>query len=125
MNTFKDVISIRRKDKKLTLRKLSELTGISASYLSEIEHGVKLPPKNPTKIERLAYALDYDLKKLSDLAQAERAKGKMPNILAKLLGQDQELALALYREAENNEEELEELRKIFKEALKSWKARRK
>ncbi len=92
MESFKKILSARRRHNKLTLRKLSQLTGISASYLSEIENGVKFPPKNESKIKRIANALQYDHKKLMDLVQKERAKGKVPSVLEKLFAQDEELA---------------------------------
>ncbi len=125
MVSFKKILSTRRRRNKLTLRNLSELTGISASYLSEIENGVKLPPKDEDKIKRLANALQYDNEKLMALSQKARAKGKVPNVLEKLFAQDEELAWGLCREAEKNEHNIDELRDFFKSALKSWEEKKK
>jgi len=99
MVCFKQILSSRRKYNKLTLRKLSQLTGISVSYLSEIENGVKLPPKNESKIKQIAKALQYDHKKLMDLAQKERIRKTFFNMFEKLFIQDKEFALALCYEA--------------------------
>lgn len=108
MKTFKEFLCERRKSKKLTLRRLGELTEISASYLSEIENGVKPPPTDESKIEKIASALECDARELLKLAQIQRATGSMSNILSKLFGQDDDLAWSLCREAENNEEQLRE-----------------
>ncbi len=125
MKSFRKIVSEKRREKKLTLRKLGELTGISASYLSEIENGVKLPPKDKDKIKKLANTLGYEFKRLLTLAQKERTKGKIPNVLERLFGQDDELALGLCREAEKDDTNFEELREVFKDALKSWEAKKK
>ena len=125
MKSFKKIVSEKRREKRLTLRKLGQLTGISASSLSEIENGVKLPPKAENKIKKLANTLGCEFKLLLKSAQTERAKGKIPNVLARLFGHDDELAWGLCREAENNEGNFEELREIFKDALKAWEASKK
>ncbi len=125
MTTFKKILSEQRRNNKLTLRKLSELTGISASYLSEIENGVKLPPKKETSIKRIAKALNYDSARLIDLSQNERAKGRLPSVLEKLFSQDEELAWGLCREAETDENNIQEFREFIKEALKSWEEKKK
>ncbi len=123
--SFKEILSKLRRQHKLTLRKLSELTEISASYLSEIENGVKLPPKDERKIRRLAQVLQYDPVKLIELAQKERAKGKIPNVLEKLFAQDEELTWGLCREAEKDEEDIARFRDFIKNALKKWEEKQK
>ncbi|WP_417914195.1 helix-turn-helix domain-containing protein [Candidatus Electronema sp. JM] len=108
MKTFKEFLCERRKSRKLTLRRLGELTDISASYLSEIENGVKQPPTDESKLKKLASALECDFVELLKIAQIQRATGSMSNILSKLFGQDDDLAWSLCREAENNEDQLRE-----------------
>lgn len=60
----KVVTALRQKDG-LSLRALAEATGISPSYLSKIEAGVKNP--EPTVALRLANALDVPLEAIYDL----------------------------------------------------------
>ena len=49
-----------RSDKKLSLQQLSDMSGVSVSYMNEIENGKKYP--KPDKITELAKALEttYD-----------------------------------------------------------------
>lgn len=44
-----------RKGNRLTIAELSSMTGIPASYISQIEHGIKNP--RPAKVDLLAAAL--------------------------------------------------------------------
>lgn len=55
-----------RHDKKLTLVKLSALTGISKTTLNEIENGNRMP--NMLQMEKIAQALDM---RISDLYESE------------------------------------------------------
>ena len=58
-----DLLYQSRKAKKWTVRDLAEKAGISPSYVSLIENGVKIP--DAATIERLGRALDLDEKLLS------------------------------------------------------------
>ena len=61
-------LSAFRSYRRLTLRQLAEATGVTASYISEIEHGLK--PGSTTALARLATALDTRLDVLAmDLAE--------------------------------------------------------
>ena len=42
------------------LRKLGQLVGLSPSYLSEIEHGRRMPPRDEEKIHDLALVLNLE-----------------------------------------------------------------
>lgn len=52
-----------RKEKKLTLKELSDLTGLSAGYLCHLEHGSR---SNPSKkvIEKLTCVLEISVEEL-------------------------------------------------------------
>ena len=57
--SFGEALAEKRKAKKLSIRKLSALAGISASYLSYIERGIHGPPSMEVTIQ-LAEALEAD-----------------------------------------------------------------
>lgn len=57
MNTFGDELKRIRKENKISIRKLGELSGISHAYISQIENGKRGKPK-PDLIKKLAKALD-------------------------------------------------------------------
>lgn len=56
-------LSAFRKHRRLTLRELSQATGMAASYISEIERGVK--PGSVSALARLADALDTTIDALA------------------------------------------------------------
>ncbi len=113
---FGDLISRARGIKKITLRKLSELVGLSASFLSEIEHGRRMPPKDEDRIRNLSLVLDIDEDELIEAARRERLK-KRPKFFDKLFETDKELAWGFYRAAEEATED--DLQEAFRKALKS------
>lgn len=124
MATFKNMISERRKEKGLTLRQLGKLVEISPSYLSEIEHGVKPPPKEEKKINMLAQVLGLSKKNLLELAQTARLTGTVPNVLSKWLNQEQEIALGLCRVAED-EESMKEFNELIKKFISDMEEKQK
>ena len=74
-NTFKPfrvVMRKARKEKLLTLRELGCLVGCKPSQLSEIESGIRNPPKQDEFIKKLCHALKLDFEKTKKLIQNER-----------------------------------------------------
>lgn len=57
MNTFGENLRKLRKEKGLTVRKLSELSGVAHSYLSQVETGKRGVPKVET-LEKIAVGLN-------------------------------------------------------------------
>ncbi|MFA9559856.1 helix-turn-helix domain-containing protein [Evansella sp. AB-rgal1] len=57
MNTFGENLRKLRKEKGLTVRKLSELSGVAHSYLSQVETGKRGVPKVET-LEKIAAGLN-------------------------------------------------------------------
>ena len=49
MDTFGEIISSARKNKGMTLKKVSQFMNLSISYLCDIEKGRKLPPEERAK----------------------------------------------------------------------------
>jgi len=122
MKNFGAFILKIRKEKGLTLRKLGELAGISPSYLSEIENGSKLPPKEGGKLENLACVLGVNLQELKSRSFIDRETKGKSSIFTRIFGQDDELAVSLYRQTEDSsKEELEELKGYLEQAIHSWK----
>ena len=80
-----------RKGKQFSFSQLSQLSGLSISYLNEIEKGKKYPKED--KIESLAAALDVPIKELTSIEL-----GKKLSPLAELLNSNflSELPLDLF-----------------------------
>lgn len=70
---FGDQIRMKRKEKKLTLAQLSEITGISRSYLTQLEGGTKQNP-SPENIRLLAESLGIDRQSLELAVEAESSE---------------------------------------------------
>jgi transcriptional regulator with XRE-family HTH domain len=115
---FGQMLETARQAKRITLRKLGQLVGLSPSYLSEIEHGRRLPPKDEEKIQDLAVVLNLDEDELIKAAKRERIK-KGPKIFNKLFSADQDLAWGLYRAAEDASDD--DIQIAFRKALESLK----
>ncbi len=126
MKKFREVLKEARKKKKLTLRRLGELTGISPSYLSEIETGAKLPPKDTNKLKQLAEALGLDLTYLIKISRNDRIAGKLNKIVFSSIDS---LAYSLFREDQIEEradkEDLERLKKMLEETIRKWEDSKK
>lgn len=118
MSIFGKMIEEARRQKRLTLRKLGQLVGLAPSFLSEIENGKRLPPKDEDKINDLAIVLNVDADKLIDAAREDRVKLK-PKIFERL---DRDLAWGLCRESEAVSDDT--LQKAFTRALEILKAGR-
>ncbi len=70
-NDFANAIRKRRKERRQTLAALSDATGISIPYLSELERGTKQPPLGDV-LDALASELELDRKELGELAFQSR-----------------------------------------------------
>ena len=66
--TLGDKIRLLRTEKKVSIRKLSDLTGLSKSTLSDIENNKSKKPTVDT-IERVARALEIPISELFDEEQ--------------------------------------------------------
>lgn len=113
---FGDLLATARMKKKITLRKLSQLVSLSPSFLSELEKGRKMPPKDDEKLHDLALILNINEEHLKHAARKERVK-KSPKLFEKLFNADQDLAWGLYRAAEDASED--DLQAAFRKALDS------
>ena len=65
--SFGSVLRDQRRKRKLTVSHLASLSGMSASYLSRIEHG-QLPPPSAKMMHRLAMALNIEVGALQSAA---------------------------------------------------------
>lgn len=101
---FGQLMSKSRNIKKVTLRKLSQLVGLSPSFLSEVETGRRLPPKDEEKLRDIALVLGQDPELLIQTARKERVK-KDSKIFDKIFNIDKDLAWGLYRAAEDESDE--------------------
>jgi len=111
---FGELLGNARRNKKITLRKLGQLTGLTPSFLSEIEMGRRFPPKEEEKIRDLALILNEDPDKLLKAARSERVR-KNSKLSEKLFSVDPELALGLYRIVDDVTDD--DLERAFRKAL--------
>lgn len=112
--SFGELLKAGRRARKITLRKLGELVGITHGYLSEIEAGKKLPPKEPETIENLAIVLGLDKDELQESAKVVRATHGS-RLFDKIIGSDGELAWGFYRATQTSSPE--DLRAALKTVL--------
>lgn len=101
--TFGQILYEARKAKRLTLRKLGQLVGLSPSFLSEIERGKRLPPKDEENIRDIAIVLNVNQDKFLESARKERILQK-PELFQKMYYRNQNLAWGLYRAIEENDD---------------------
>ena len=57
---MKEILKVARNSKKLSTRKLSELTNIDQALISKFESGIRIPTK--VQIQKLVTVLDLNLK---------------------------------------------------------------
>ncbi len=101
---FGDLIAQARKARRITLRDLGLMMGVSPGYISEIEHGRRLPPAKEDMLQKFARKLGMSLNELEAAAKIERSS-RSPGFIEKALGQNRELAMNLYRAGENASED--------------------
>ena len=99
-----------------TVREFARETGLDVAYVSRLENGVTLPPKDSTKLARLASALGItegteEWQRFFDLAAV--AKNQLPDDL-----RDDERIIsvlpAFYRALRNRAMDDDELKKLLK-----------
>lgn len=122
MGRFGEILSQRRKEKKVNLRKLAEAVGISPSYLSDLENGKRLPPSgdNEKYKDLLNEIIDYleltnDQKEELLIAADEELinKGYVTNEMSAYLNNNQAAVVALRKATTKNVEE-EKWKKIIR-----------
>ena len=64
-----EAISLKRLDKKLTQRQVSDFTGLSRNYISDIENGRYMPSVDA--LTKLARCLDLDLNFLLSMTEMQ------------------------------------------------------
>jgi transcriptional regulator with XRE-family HTH domain len=111
---FGELLAQQRREKRVTLRKLGQLVGLSPSFLSEIETGRRLPPKDEGKIRDLALVLGMDQDYFVTAAHKERAT-KNTKFFEKIFNSDAESAYAFCRMAE--EVPAEDLTQVIKDMM--------
>ena len=104
-----------------TVRQFAKEAGLDLAYVSRLENGVTLPPRDGAKLERLAVALGLEdgteeWQEFMDLAAV--AKNELPEDL-----RDNERVASVLpafyralRDKEMDEEELQKLLKLIKES---------
>ncbi|MBV4420343.1 MAG: helix-turn-helix domain-containing protein [Clostridium tyrobutyricum] len=73
-NKFGEFVAYRRKEKKISLRKMAELLDLSPAYWSDIEKGRRNPP-NINKLQEIAKLLGLshdELDEMIDMASEDR-----------------------------------------------------
>lgn len=75
MNNIGELLKAIRESKNLTLKQLSELSGVGASSISDIENGKALNPRIETLVN-LSNALDTPLNVLLDREEVDENKIK-------------------------------------------------
>lgn len=104
-----------------TVREFAKKSGLDLAYVSRLENGVILPPKDSRKLEKLAVALELEReteewREFMDLASV--AKNELPEDLK----DDERVAKVLpafyrtLRSKELNEDELKRLLDLIKES---------
>ncbi|MCG7406734.1 helix-turn-helix domain-containing protein [Paenibacillus sp. ACRRX] len=63
VNSFGSYLKMLREKKEMTIKQLSEESGISNAQISRIENGIRKPPK-PETIKKLSEALGADYKEM-------------------------------------------------------------
>jgi transcriptional regulator with XRE-family HTH domain len=84
---FSQVIRHRREEMKLSLSELSELTGISSSYLNRLEKGERKAPSFPI-MQMIAKAMGMDISEVLNLASSSENEEIVPEIRELLLRSD-------------------------------------
>lgn len=109
MNRFGEYLKKKRLDKGITTRNMASDLGVSVSYISELESGVKMPPNSKDEkynnlVDKIATYLeldDEDAAKLRNLADSDLgAKGYLSNDMTEYIN-NVPLAMAALRKAKD------------------------
>ena len=121
MSEFGEYLKNIRKERKITLRQVSDELKISISYLSDIETGTKLPPNSKSseysdymdKIINYYKLSDDERVKLLELADKDLVeRGHVSNDISNYMGTTPMATVALRKAKENNISD-EEWKKII------------
>lgn len=118
---FGDIVGSARRARRITLKELGTAIGLGASVISEMEHGHRLPPADPTVIEKFAKFLGLETIELHEHARIER-KARKASVESRLFEINPELACGFAREVEGLDDA--ELSEFLANALDSLKKRR-
>lgn len=118
---FGDMIGGARRARRMTLKELGTAIGLGASIISEMEHGHRLPPADPTVVERFAKFLGLEPLELQEHARIER-KARKASVESRLFGINPELACGFAREVEGLDDA--ELSEFLANVLETLKKRR-
>ena len=118
---FGDLVGGARRARRITLKELGTAIGLGASVISEMEHGHRLPPADPTTVDKFAKFLGLDSLELQDHARIER-KARKASVESRLFNINPELACGFAREVEGLDDD--ELSEFLADALKSLKEKR-
>ena len=118
---FGSMIGGARRARRITLKELGAAIGLGASIISEMEHGHRLPPADPSVVERFAKFLGLDSLELQDHARIER-KARRASVESRLFNINPELACGFAREVEGLDDD--ELSEFLADALKSFQEKR-
>lgn len=106
-----------RKAQRITLRTLGESVGCAASFLSEVENGIRPAPKDENFLIKLANALSLEKDVVVEAARRDRER-RNPKRLRDLLSKDDELAACFYRVSDSLTDE--QLRAVLLKAFKDY-----
>jgi transcriptional regulator with XRE-family HTH domain len=113
MKTFGEALKEARKASRLTLRRISEIVGLSVSYLSDIEQGRRRAPADDIvgQLETALNITDGSLKRL-----AERARNVAPRMIAHKIASTPKLSEVLMRADDDlTEAEFKDLMDFYEE----------
>lgn len=116
---FGDFIAERRKEKGIGLRKMADLMGISAAYLSDIEKGRRNPPAMD-KIKEVGKILELTQEEMEyaiDLAADDR--GEIPIDLSEYIMKTDLAKIALRKANKKSNEAADIVEKAWKEFIKA------
>lgn len=116
MESFGEAFREARIEKKVTLREIGEYVGKSISYLSDIEHGRKRPPKLDT-VSEIEQFLGIEDERLIRLAAKFRKK--VPKNLTQRIRMTPRLSAVLLRADEDlTSNEFDELVQYYEQIKK-------
>lgn len=105
---FGQLLQAARQKKRMILRKLANITGLSISYLSDMEHSRRKPPKM-AYVKIIEKALEIDD---GSLQMAAKKENDIAKEMKEFVMTRPQAAYAFLRAAENKTEE--ELNRMFK-----------
>ncbi len=114
-NSVASVLKAARRERRITLRSLSEKTGKAISFLSEIENGIRPIPKDESFLNGLSAFLGLSGVDIINHAKKER-ETQSPQRFKKLFFEDTEM-LACWRRVSAKYEDDVELRSRLKKML--------